>query len=104
MDEKAFDQQADLAFAHIEAVLETVDDGLDYELLPGGVLEIEFEDGAKMIINRHRIAQEIWVAARSGGFHFRWSDTGWLDTRTGENLMAKLSTLVSDQAGSDIRF
>lgn len=104
MDEKAFDLQADLAFAHIEAVLATVDDGLDYELLPGGVLEIEFEGGAKMVINRHRIAQEIWVAARSGGFHFRWSEEEWLDTRTGENLMVQLSALVSNQAGVQLQF
>ena len=39
----------------------------DAEPKPGGSSEIEFENGSKMIINRHTAAREIWVAAKSGG-------------------------------------
>jgi len=66
------------------------------------VLEIEFEDGSKIIVNRHGVAREIWVAARSGGFHFRWDGADWRDTRDGAELLAKLSTLASQQAGETV--
>ncbi|HXC39169.1 MAG TPA: iron donor protein CyaY, partial [Burkholderiales bacterium] len=56
------------------------------ELKAGGVLEVEFEDGTKIIVNKHGAAQEIWVAAKSGGFHFRYEDGRWLDTRSKEEL------------------
>ena len=104
MEEQEFGRLADAALAHIEAVLEDCGADLDFELAPGGILEIEFADGSKMVINRHGIAREIWVAARSGGFHFRWSGDAWVDTRSGEELMAKLAGLVSAQAGVAIHF
>ena len=52
-----------------------------------------------MIINRHTAAREIWVAAKSGGFHFRPVDDGWRNARDGSELWAMLSALVSEQAG-----
>jgi CyaY protein len=48
------------------------------------------------------VAREIWVAARAGGFHFRWDGAIWRDTRDGGELMGKLSTLASQQAGKAI--
>lgn len=104
MDEREFTEQAERALAHIEAVLETVDQGLDFELGAGGVLQVDFDDGSQMVINRHGAAREIWVAARSGGFHYRWQGTEWVDTRGGESLMQALSRLVSLQLGCPIQF
>jgi len=48
------------------------------------------------------VAREIWVAARAGGFHFRWDGELWRDTRDAQELMAKLSLLASQQAGEAI--
>lgn len=102
MDDREFNTLADATLARIEAGLEASGADLDFELQAGGVLEIEFADGSKIIVNRHGIAQEIWVAARSGGFHFRRDGSVWLDTRDGEELFAKLSRLASQQAGEAI--
>lgn len=102
MDDKEFNGLADAALARIEAALEASEADLDFELAAGGVLEIEFADRSKIIVNRHGIAREIWVAARAGGFHFRWDGSGWRDTRDGAELMAKLSNLASQQAGESI--
>lgn len=102
MDDKEFNALADGTLARIEAALEDCGADLDFEPKPGGILEIEFEDGSKIIVNRHGIAKEIWVAARSGGFHFKWDGSSWRDTRDNEELMAKLSRLASQQAGEDI--
>ncbi|MBS1189215.1 MAG: cyaY [Rhodocyclaceae bacterium] len=102
MDDKEFNALADAALARIEAAVEKSGADLDFEVQPGGVLEIEFEDGSKVIVNRHGVAREIWVAARSGGFHFRWDGSAWRDSRDNEELMAKLSRIASQQAGDAI--
>lgn len=102
MDDSEFNTLADQAFGRIEAALEACGADLDFELAAGGVLEIEFADGGKIIVNRHGVAREIWVAARAGGFHFRWDGSAWRDTRDGEALMSRLSVLVSQQSGEPV--
>ena len=102
MDDSEFNALAEQVLARIDAALEACDADLDFELAPGGVLEIEFADRSKIIINRHGVAKEIWVAARAGGFHFRWDGTAWRDTRDSAELMEKLSMLASQQAGETI--
>ena len=103
MDERDFETRAAQALAAIEQALEAAALDADFELKDGGILEIEFEDGAKILINRHAAAREIWVAARAGGFHFRWDGTAWRDTRDGSELFAALSRLVSQQLGRGVR-
>lgn len=102
MEDKEFNDLADAALARIEAALEACGGDLDFELAAGGILEIEFADGSKIIVNRHRVARELWVAARAGGFHFRWDGAAWRDSRDGGELFARLSALASAQAGADI--
>lgn len=101
MDDPQFEARADAAFERLERALEAAD--LDFELKEGGVIEIEFDDGSKIIVNRHGAAREIWVAARSGGFHFRWDGSAWRDTRGGDELFGALSELVSDPLGRRVR-
>jgi CyaY protein len=101
MNETEFEAAANAALEALERALEATD--LDFELKPGGIVEIEFDDGSKIIVNRHGSAREIWVAARSGGFHFRWDGAAWRDTRSDEELFAALSELVSRQLGRRVR-
>ena len=103
MDERQFDTLADAAMASLEQALETSDVDIDFEAKPGGILEIEFEDGSKIIVNKHRAAREIWVAARSGGFHFKPEDGRWVGTRDGEELMQLLERCLTEQSGQAIR-
>ena len=72
MNDAEFATLSGVALDRIEQQLEASGADLDFDLAAGGVLEIEFADGSKIIVNRHGVAREIWVAARSGGFHFRW--------------------------------
>jgi CyaY protein len=101
MNETEFEAAAAAALEAIERALESVD--VDCERKGGGVLELEFDDGSKIIVNRHAAAREIWVAARAGGFHFRWDGAAWRDTRDGSELFAALSRLVSQQGGQPVR-
>ncbi len=102
MDEREFNGHAEAMLASIEQTLESCGADLDFEIGEGGVIELEFDDGSKIIVNRHTAAREIWVAAKSGGYHFRMDDTDprrWLGTRDGVELLAVLSRCISEQAG-----
>jgi CyaY protein len=102
MSESEFVERSDAALARLEAALEACGADLDFELEDGGVLALDFDNGTRIIVNRHTAAREIWVAAKSGGFHFRWDGAQWVNTRDGAELFAALSRLVSAQAGVDI--
>lgn len=95
--EADFLERSGAALAAIEQALDAA--GLDVERVGDGILELECDDGSKIVVNRHTAAREIWVAARSGGFHFRPDGERWVDTRSGETLQDKLSALIAMQAG-----
>ena len=106
MTETGFESESEAALDAIERALEraveTAGLELDFERKEGGVLELEFADGSRMVINRHAAAREIWVAAKSGGFHFRHDAGRWIDTRSGGELFAALSRLVSAQSATAV--
>jgi len=99
MTESEFETLAGAALAALERAFEASAPDADVQSKGEGLLEIEFDDGSKMVINRHSAAREIWVAARAGGFHFRHDGTAWRDTRDGAELFAAVSALVSQQGG-----
>ena len=103
MNDSEFNTLADAALARIETGLDESGADLDFAMVSAGVLEIEFADRSKIIVNRHSAAKELWVAARSGGFHFRWDGQHWRDTRDGGELLAALSALVSVQCGTPLK-
>lgn len=98
MNESEFNQLADTALARIETASDEC--GVDCNR-SGNLLEIEFDDGSKIIINRHDINQEIWVAAKSGGYHYAWQQGAWRSQRDGSELYARLTELFGAQ-GEDI--
>ena len=102
MTESEFNKRVDETFNRIEASLEASGADIDCESAAGGILELEFSNGSKIIINRQGAMQEIWVAAKSGGYHYKWRDDAWRDTREGSELLGALGKLVSQQAGSEI--
>lgn len=102
MEEPDFDRLADAALERISRALEESGADCDWELKAGGVIELEFADGSRMIVNRHSAARQIWVAARSGGYHFRHDGSRWIDTRDGSELFASLSRRVSEQSGTPV--
>ena len=102
LTDSEFEALTDAELERVEQALEACGVDADLEPKPGGVLDIEFADGSRIIINRHGAARELWVAARSGGFHFRWDGTAWHDARDGSEFYAALSRLVSAQSGEGV--
>ena len=82
----------------LDAALAEADLDVDWKL-HDGILEVECEDGSKLIVNRHLPNREIWVAAKTGGFHFGVRDGRWRDTRSGLALSVALTELFKSQAG-----
>lgn len=81
------------------------DDTIDVDThRTGGLLELSFPNGSKIVINTQPPLQELWLAARAGGYHFRFCAGRWLDTREGAEFHERLSTLASAQAGKALRF
>lgn len=103
MTESEFLALAEQTLTAIEAALERAanDSDLDVECSrSGNVLDIEFVDnGSKIIVNSQAPMQEIWIAARSGGFHYRHDAGRWLNTRDQSELFASLSRMASEQGG-----
>ncbi|MEO8145057.1 MAG: iron donor protein CyaY [Betaproteobacteria bacterium] len=102
MTESEFEVLAGAALVALESAFEAVVPDADVQAKGTGLLEIEFDDGSKMVINRHAAAREIWVAAKSGGFHFRHDGGVWRDTRDGTELFAAVSKLASQQSGAPV--
>lgn len=106
MGESEFLVQAESALNAIETALDRLNDEdmLDVECSrSGNVLEIEFiNNGSKIIVNSQAAMQELWVAARAGGFHYRQRDGQWRNTRDDSELYASLSELVTAQSGSPV--
>lgn len=104
-DERAFLAAADATLAAIGAALDRALDRSDADLdwtLVDGILEIACEDGSKVVVNRHAPNRELWVAARSGGFHFRPEGGRWRDTRGGAELGTALAAILGEQAGVEV--
>lgn len=89
--------------AHVDRWLQ--DDIVDIDTQrSGGLLELSFPNGSKIVLNTQPPLHELWLAARSGGFHYKYVGGHWRDTRDGGDLFDALSTCVSEQAGRALRF
>ena len=102
MNETDFHRAVDAVLSRIEASVEE-SDTLDVDL-EAGILTITCRDGSRIIVNRQTPNREIWVAARSGGFHFSWREGAWRDTRSGEELFASLARIIASQGGETLDF
>ena len=96
MTEGEFNQLADAVLARIETAIDDCDGDVECTR-SGNVLEVEFDNGQQIIINRHDANQEIWVAARSGGFHYSYRDGNWISQRDGSELFGRLTELFAEQ-------
>lgn len=103
MTESEFNELADAVFQRIELAIDDGDADIDYDS-NGTVLEMEFADGSKLIVNRHVPNREIWLAAKSGGFHYALQNERWYSQRDGSELFAKLSELVQLGTGAQLDF
>ena len=107
LSEAQYHRLAHAVLAQVEA---TVDRWLDADVIDidsqrtGGLLELSLPGGSKIILNTQPPLQELWLAAKAGGHHYRHVAGRWLDTRDGSEFFAALSQHVSAQAGQALVF
>jgi CyaY protein len=102
-----FQDKAELLLRAVEAGCDRINDDLDLDLdnqRVGGMVTIVFGNQSQIVINLQKPLHEVWLAARSGGYHFRWSGEQWKDTKSGREFYASLSADASLQAGQSIEF
>jgi len=87
----------------LEELLDNCDADIDYDTV-SDILTIEFENRSKIIINYQSANGQLWLAARSGGFHYDYdTETGsWKNDRNGVEFFDELSEFASGQAGEDV--
>jgi len=109
MNNSEYEALVDATLLAIEEALDTSEADIDYET-SHGILTLEFNNRSKIIINRQPPVQQLWVAAKAGGFHLNYdaARNTWLTDNAngadaqGEALFPLLSRLCSEQAGTDL--
>ena len=95
------------ALVAIEATIDgwLQDDAIDIDTQrTGGLLELSFPGGSKIVLNTQPPLHELWLAAKGGGHHYRWVDGAWRDTKDGSEFFAALSAHASAQGGRTLVF
>jgi len=102
LSDSEFHARANGVLSAIEATLDRwlQEDEIDIDSQrTGGLLELQFPSGTKIVVNTQPPLHELWLAARTGGYHFRLVGAEWIDTRSGREFFATLSREISEQAG-----
>ncbi|NOQ89613.1 MAG: iron donor protein CyaY [Gammaproteobacteria bacterium] len=105
MNESEFQEIAEQTIEDIQDAIDNSGADIDYDEI-GGVLTLEFEDGSKIIFSKQGAMNQLWMAAKSGGFHFDYNEEAarWIcDSGDKEEMYTMLSRLSTEQAGEDIR-
>lgn len=98
MDDREFQDQVDGLFNDIEDQIDELEKDIDVDST-AGMLAIEMPDGSNVVLSRQIANHEIWVAARSGGFHLSHNDGIWVCGTSNENLGELLDRVFAEQLG-----
>jgi CyaY protein len=103
MPDSDYLSRAEAVLAAVERAVDESDADIELER-SGNVLTLEFENRTKIIVNLQPPMREIWIAAKAGGFHYRFIDGEWRDTRTGTEFFSALTAYATEQAGEPVTF
>ena len=107
MTDTQFMDLAEALLAQIESGCDRINDDTEVDIdnqRVGGMITITFANRSQIVVNLQRPLREIWLAAKSGGYHYQFDGRRWLDTRSNGELLADLSRTASEQAGRALTF
>ena len=107
LEEKDFQRKADAAFDELKKRLLTAGDEFDFDVEgESGKLEVLFEqpEEAKFVISPNTPVREIWISALSTSFKLGWNESrnAFVLEKTGEDLYAVMTRVVSQQLGTQV--
>ncbi|MDW6002573.1 iron donor protein CyaY [Vibrio mangrovi] len=101
MNDTEFHQLVDQMLEQIEQMIDDSGADIDYETT-GNVMTLDFEDRSQIVINRQEPMHEIWLASKSGGFHFQYNEQQWICSKTGLELLTLVKQECDKHAGESI--
>jgi len=107
MTDPEFMDRAETLLKAVEACCDQINDETDADVdnqRVGAMVTLTFADRSQIIINLQKPLQEIWMAAKSGGYHYRWIEGQWQDTKRQGEFFAALSRNASAQTGRELQF
>jgi CyaY protein len=107
MTDLEFLDQAERLLAGVEISSDRLNDDTDADIdnqRTGGMVTLTFPNRSQIVINLQKPLHEVWLAARCGGFHYKFNGAHWMDTKGQGEFWASLSRYASEQAGQDLSF
>ena len=107
MTDSEYLDRAEALLQAVENSCDRINDETDADLdnqRVGGMVTITFANRSQIVINQQKPLQEIWMATKAGGFHYRWLDGQWQDTKGQGEFFAALAHNASAQSGLALRF
>lgn len=101
------EQYEALAFPELGALVRALDtiEHPDVEAeLASDILTIEFSDGTRYVVNSHRAARQIWMAAERNAWHFDYEPEKkqWIAEKSGDELWATISRVIEKRLGAKV--
>lgn len=106
MNDLEYQNHAEALLRAVEADCDRINDETEADIdnqRVGGMITLTFANRSQIIINLQKPLQEVWMAARAGGFHYKFNSS-WRSTRDGSEFFADLSRYASEQSGMALRF
>lgn len=107
MTDLEFMDRAEQLLRAVESSCDRINEQTDADIdnqRVGGMVTLVFHNGSQIIVNLQKPLHEVWLAARSGGYHFKQVDGRWTDTKGQGEFFEQLSRDASAQAGLALRF
>ena len=107
MTDLEYQDKAEALLARIEAGCDRLNDETDADIdnqRVGGMVTLTFANGSQIIVNLQKPLHEVWMAARAGGFHYKFDGTRWMDTKGNGEFFANLERYAAEQAGQPLAF
>lgn len=107
MTDNEFLDRAERLLQAVEQACDRINDETDADLdnqRVGGMVTISFSNHSQIVVNLQKPLHEVWMAARDGGYHFKWINGTWQDTKGGGEFFSMLTCSASAQAGAALRF
>ena len=107
MTDTEYMDQAEALLKAVEVACDRINDEADADVdnqRVGGMVTLTFANHSQIVINQQKPLHEIWMATRSGGFHYRYREGQWQDTKGQGEFFAALSQNATDQSGRALRF
>jgi len=107
MTDLEYQDKAEALLARIEAGCDRLNDETDADIdnqRVGGMVTLTFANGSQIIVNLQKPLHEVWMAARAGGFHYKFDGTRWMDTKGNGEFFANLERYAGEQAGQPLVF